>query len=445
MGQTRKQTKSTMIVEMENTANDFLNMLNENEPDKINSEKRKDVETQIFWESENLIYEKQQRMGISVTMEMEPNHSSKEVGTVDGEVRSFSDNGDSYSGVSQRLVNVERKFWMGNRQIRKYHDVCDCRVHLLKTRVDEENRVACPNCGATGELDQFMEGCSFCGSRFTIQYFQAKVAGFSLIESMESKMAGITKNMIKTYVVMFLALFLILMIVPHSLAYFRFGLGFGVIQKMFFTVYKFFFLMFFTVLFSNILIRSKGFMKNESVVTAAFPSFDFMGFMQDLEYRLRAIYMADDVSKLQAVTDYNLEAFIREHENVFDVSISNINFLEAFHNPATGDDCISVEVTVKMYRLSGKAVRECYENLTLNIAKHRGGYLSPCAIRQFKCEACGNNLHILKSTKCDYCGHEIDKFSLGWTIQGCSWKKRMNYYRTIPKVGFVIALVILLL
>ena len=65
-------SNTRIIAEMEDNANAFLNLLNENEEDKLNSKRRLDLETQVYWESENLTLEKQKKMQVAVTLELEP-------------------------------------------------------------------------------------------------------------------------------------------------------------------------------------------------------------------------------------------------------------------------------------------------------------------------------------------------------------------------------------
>ena len=447
-------SNTRIIAEMEDNANAFLNLLNENEEDKLNSKRRLDLETQVYWESENLTLEKQKKMQVAVTLELEPYTPKRETSMMEdgrGMVHEVVDNGDSYTGQVHRLVRVQRRIWKNGRQVKKYRDICDCRVHLLKSRVDAENRVACPNCGGLGTVESYVDGCDYCGARFAVNYFKSKVAGFSLVESLTERANGISKRMFVTYIVGFLVLFFAMWGMPFGLqAGYGTGFGagfavFGVMEKMFFTVFKMFFIMFFTTLALKIFIFPQNQGKNANVVRERIPEFDETEFRQDLEYRLKALLMAGDGRCLGGISDCDLSEFIEAHGDVFDMSISGIKYLSASFHQATGDDCISLVATVKLYRLRGSFVSESYENITLHVARQRTAHVSPCVVRQYKCSSCGNAINIFDGGKCDYCGTELDKFSLGWVVQGCSWEKKMNTYRVIPVAVGIISILILII
>lgn len=445
--------------EMEDVANDYLNLLNCQE-NRLHSTRRMEQETQGFWESENLVLERQNQMGIDMVLELAPHDWKGEFScSLDhrGEV-TLSKIGDNYAGVSQRIVDVNRKIYRNGKCIKTYKDICDCRVNLLKNDVNDENMVACPNCGGFGTIESYADGCDFCGSKFSVNYFKSKVSGFSLIEDLSLKVNGWRNRAFKGYIIIFILVFCanFLSIGMGGFGHILFNNPYPSVDRMMTSMMiaqgtmlllpKLFFMVFLLFAGTIFVFRNKKTYNSQELAYGVIPEFNEYEFAQELEHRLKCLMMADNSTQLELISDCESWAFTECHRDVFDLTVSSIKFISVRYNPQTEDDCVTVEAMVKLYRNSGKSVKESYERITLNMAKHRTATMNQRVnLRQYKCPSCGNNINIFKGCTCEFCHNRMDKFSLGWVVQGISYTPAQNLYRLIPVVAGVIALIIFIL
>ena len=166
---------------------------------EMNDEQLTGITTQPFWQSMRLskrrLAEKGLTMDVTVKEKVQRNNSKNQdllaVFTLLYHIitkgNHFTDSADyrkdganlveNYSGE----VTTERTYFYKGKKIcrRKDHEICSANV--LSTEVDGEN-ASCPNCGNIGKISGFIDGCEYCGSKFTVQDFEPKISAFALEE-----------------------------------------------------------------------------------------------------------------------------------------------------------------------------------------------------------------------------------------------------------------------
>lgn len=86
--------------------------------------------------------------------------------------------------------------------------------------------------------------------------------------------------------------------------------------------------------------------QGEQIVKQAFPEFSTEDFIQNLEYELRNIHLADTSLQVQPFATCDLTETVKSYRNVVDCSICRILFTEA--QEFTGQDVIGAEVKLRL-------------------------------------------------------------------------------------------------
>lgn len=155
--------------------------------------------------------------------------------------------------------------------------------------------------------------------------------------------------------------------------------------------------------------------QDESKVKALIPQFSTGDFLQNLEYRLRMIHMADTAEQVRFFAACDLTGTVERYQNVVDCCICGVRFLEA---EAVEDRYrLGVEVKMRLTQDTGSKIRNRYEKLRLELEGRQEIVTQQGkALREYKCPNCGGSVDILGGGVCDYCNAAVDYRNFGWII-----------------------------
>ncbi|MFR2147989.1 MAG: hypothetical protein ACLS5C_06310 [Waltera sp.] len=155
--------------------------------------------------------------------------------------------------------------------------------------------------------------------------------------------------------------------------------------------------------------------QDESKVKALIPQFSTGNFLQNLEYQLRMIHMADTAEQVRFFAVCDLTGTVERYQNVVDCCICGVRFLKA---EAVEDRYrLSVEVKMRLTQNTGSKIRNRYEKLRLELEGRQEIVTQHGkALREYKCPNCGGSVDILGGGVCDYCNVAVDYRNFGWII-----------------------------
>ena len=155
--------------------------------------------------------------------------------------------------------------------------------------------------------------------------------------------------------------------------------------------------------------------QDESKVKALIPQFSTGNFLQNLEYQLRMIHMADTAEQVRFFAVCDLTGTVERYQNVVDCCICGVRFLKA---EAVEDRYrLSVEVKMRLTQDTGSKIRNRYEKLRLELEGRQEIVTQHGkALREYKCPNCGGSVDILGGGVCDSCNVAVDYRNFGWII-----------------------------
>lgn len=376
--------------------------------------------TQPFWQSLCLSGKRLQQRDLTVDMEMqEPMRPAD----YDGPKK----DGYDYTCHRTKAVKMRRTYYRKGKKIATLKTPEIVEANFLKADVQGDMAI-CPNCGHEGKLSSYIDGCDACGAKFLVSDFETKVSGFSLEEDARQKSisnfikAGVTVGIVAVALALLAIcaggiMFLLLALgrngynAVKAAAAMMLGIGFA---PVFFRS-LFFMAIIFVVMIVVMEKHRKPKIQDESKVKALIPQFSTGNFLQNLEYQLRMIHMADTAEQVRFFAVCDLTGTVERYQNVVDCCICGVRFLKA---EAVEDRYrLSVEVKMRLTQDTGSKIRNRYEKLRLELEGRQEIVTQHGkALREYKCPNCGGSVDILGGGVCDYCNVAVDYRNFGWII-----------------------------
>lgn len=376
--------------------------------------------TQPFWQSLRLSRKRLQQRELTVAMDMqEPSRLADYEGP--------KKDGYDYTCRRTQAVKMRRTYYRGGKRIAFMKTPEIAAASFLQADVQGEMAV-CPNCGHEGKLSGYIDGCDACGAKFLVSDFETKVSGFSLEEDAQQKSIS---NFVKAGVTVAITAiaFAVLAICAGGIMFLLLALGrngfhavkaaaammLGVGLAPVFFRSLFFMVIIFLVMMIVMEVYRKPRIQEESKVKTLIQEFSTGNFLQNLEYQLRMIHLADKAEQVCFFAACDLDDVVARYQKVVDCCICRVRFLEA---EAVGDSYrISVEVKMRLTLDTGKKIRNRYEKIRLELEGRRDVVAQHSrALREYKCPNCGGSVDILGGGVCEYCNTTVDYRNFGWII-----------------------------
>lgn len=376
--------------------------------------------TQPFWQSLCLSKKRLQQQNLTVDMEMQ---ESVRPADYDGPKK----DGYDYTCRRTKTVKMRRTYYRKGKKIGFLKTPEIVEANFLKADA-QGDMVICPNCGHEGKLSGYIDGCNACGAKFLVSDFETKVSGFSMEEDARQKSisnfikAGVTVGIVAIALALFTIcaagiVFLLLALGRNGYHAVRAAaammLGIGFVPVFFRSL--FFMAILFVVMIVVMEAHRKPKIQDESKVKSLIPEFSTGNFLQNLEYQLRMIHMADTAEQVRFFAACDLDGTVAKYQTVVDCCICGLRFLGA---EVQGDHYrLSAEVKMRLTQDTGSKIRNRYEKLRLElegrpeIVTQHGK-----ALREYKCPNCGGSVDILGGGACAYCNTAVDYRNFGWII-----------------------------
>ena len=376
--------------------------------------------TQPFWQSLRLSGKRLQQRNLTVDMDMQ---EPERLADYDGPKK----DGYDYTCRRTKAVKMRRTYYRKGKKIGTLKTPEIAEANFLKADVQGDMAV-CPNCGHEGKLSSYIDGCDACGAKFLVSDFETKESGFPLEEAARQKSisnfikAGVTVGIVAIALALLAIcaggiMFLLLVLgrngynAVKAAAAMMLGIGFA---PVFFRSLLFMATIF-VVMIAVMEVHRKPKIQDESKVKALIPEFSTGDFLQNLEYRLRMIHMADTAEQVRFFAACDLTGTVERYQNVVDCCVCGVRFLEA---EAAGDGYrLSVEVKMRLTQDTGSKICNRYEKLRLELEGRQEIVTQHGkALREYKCPNCGGSVDILGGGVCDYCNTAVDYRNFGWII-----------------------------
>ena len=406
---------------------------------------QKDV-TQIFWYILSLQKRRLERKKIRTHMSSE---RLRYGGMQPVRRKKYFDGKYQICDVSETVEARQTYVSAGGKKLHEEKHLQSAWYRILNASEVGKHNLICPNCGVETTREKLIDGCDFCGTKFTVEDLGRRISDFCFRTDYEAEYARYTDTretyawrvgMIVGVPVLILCLIGAVLYAgdvggPFTLriAAVMFAAAFPTAAAVFVAEILFFIFLFPLIQAkASITYLSKRRMEAlkederadreaEKTVRAFDPLFSISGFYADVQSKLAAIHFAENRQEAAAFSenetaDRQIEARISDYRDLFDLETD----LLRLDDYRVKDGMQEALVTAQLQNLSEKdgTVRKEKERIILHLVKSASCKSQTiCAPSFTVCKKCGTSLSLMDGRTCPSCGNERKLSDTGWAIR----------------------------
>lgn len=380
--------------------------------------------TQPFWQSMYLSKKRLNNKGLDVDIRFSEEKGNR-INTI-----SVVNDGKNIIGTYKDNIIEEKSFKKDGRTIYDHKGKKMWIGNVIKAR-DENNMVACPNCGNMGDISSYINGCDYCNSRFQVEDFEEKVSSFVVSDDEKRKVQNISTRCslgaIIAGIVMIIAMIVSFIVVIINQVNYKPGnynanatiifasliTGFPIFIKVFIGLIIVFVLIAVVV---NRIRKNEVIEKNEVYYRLKnINGFVPEKFVQNLEYKLRNIHFAEKVEEVSAFASVPVDKIIEKYQDIIECSLYKVKFED--YKSVQGKDIIKLSCIMQISKMINNKIYEEGEKLVIYLSKKSDITEKDFgAIRFISCGNCGSSINILNGGVCEYCGTRLNYADYDWII-----------------------------
>lgn len=427
----KHKTKQKML----SKASAFLHIQNQYFSDKKTDADMTRITTQPFWQSIRLSKMRLCEKGlISETVIAK---ASKPMSFV-----SDSDNSRSEVGNFIQPIKEHKKIYADGHLIFSKKDDKFISVSAIKAKGDEEN-ACCPNCGSYGKISSYIDGCDYCGSKFTVNDFEEKISSYALVENTPKKVINTFKFLaliIGGLAVLFgivSVASIILAIIANmsssssmetsSLIVFMIA---SELAPVFWNVFIYTGILFVIILILAFKLLGNRINKTQ-MVKSQIKGFIPEEFAQNLEFKLRNIHFASTAKEVNVYSTFDLDNVIADYKDVIECTLSKLTFTNV--KKQENVYILDVDAICALTKYHNNKVQIESEKISLTMSAPEDLQSQTLgSIHCYYCPNCSGTINLLNGGVCDYCGTKMDYSKYSWMIEKYESKGKVaNPFRKI--------------
>lgn len=256
----------------------------------------------------------------------------------------------------------------------------------------------CPNCGSVGKLDEFVNGCPYCGTYYNLDYDSRELGSKHYYDLTVKGNGYIVRTLIKDIIVSFVASLIFILVTSRTFTIFDMGkvlLGTVLISAILFFV---FYYIDAAIILSSVKKKKEELNKKQLEFWNRMSNYkiDKVTFYNNLNYELRKFYYSD---KNPSIIDYDILDYnwFNEEENE-----------NGFY--------IKVNVDIRLVEFIKGKVKSKLLNETYKFKRGKVDKELCSGVNVIKCYNCGASIDATKG-ECEYCGSK-NNYLQEWYLVG---------------------------
>ncbi|WP_349688107.1 zinc ribbon domain-containing protein [Acidaminococcus sp. DS4831] len=338
-------------------------------------------------------------------------------------------------------IAAVRTFKQGDRIIKRIKDSEVAHFTMLSANQVGGNMVTCPSCGNTTTRENLLDGCDYCGTKFTVEDMENRVDSFGLRRDFRTNQSK--KNAVKELIYPWTTLIMMTPLIYFGLLgtfvylsepniFLKLVVGIFIAGLLGLLGWCFRSMFLLLMLPIGIMIStSSGAMKRKMIysrkeeeeqekrmadqVRKTDPLFSLQSFFGGIQNKLSAIHYAEFPKEINAFSEKDLSSLIEKYKNVVDVDIQKIT-MESYRQDEKLQSA-DVSAKLRLLELQGNRIKERSEKLKIRMIKDASCKTQAvCGVSVMRCQGCGASLSLMEGKTCSYCGRNLDLKSYDWVI-----------------------------
>ena len=396
--------------------------------------------TQLYWHM--LLLQKRRMNKKRVSLDFEAERKSYDGLSVTK--KNYFDGKYEITDVSER-ISANRKYLLGQKIVYNKRDKELANYSILNTRQSEEkDKYTCPNCGSESSMSNLLDGCDFCGTKFTIDDLRMRVGSFALRHDFSVAYAKYKDQRayygIRAFIVGAIPGFILGMVGMIAAANeMDEGIVMTIAASLFVSAFTaaalgaFAWGCFWALIFpflqakqSVAYITGKKLAElaskdaaNEKIVEEIRKTdslFSVSYFFNSIQNKLAAIHFADNMTEISAFAACDLKSFEGKYSSVIDMDVLSFELIT--FEPAKALNRIVLDAELSLITAVGDKCNEIKEKVRLSLVKASDCRTEAvCEPKVLTCKGCGASLSLLNGGKCAHCGGTLDLKQYDWVIE----------------------------
>lgn len=369
----------------------------------------------------------------SLSMQISLQNSKKEVDSVlagkDGKYTIY----EVHKLMTKKLV-----FFHHNQKIKRYQKDCEIILDVIET-VHSQSEYSCPCCGHMDVMENFFDGCNYCGTQFNFEDFQAKVNQVRFRDTAMITFHGLTYALLYIKQLSLccgglgvLAYHLIRMIMPYfgkvppsgiynlflgTLGAFIYGTFLG--GPAIFAVSILLSLIWAVIV--NPVVTAKynnDIWKNNMIagkIRKKDAAFSAESLITILNSRMQVLHFANDKAETEAFIKCDVRNLLPRYENIVYLNMERCRMDKCWMDEHF--QYIIADLILQCFYFNGKKVKQMKEKVRVRL-KRRASAITQILNEKvyLACPNCGASLSLKNGCKCLYCNSEPDLANIDWVI-----------------------------
>lgn len=423
-------TKALQLQQFRNAYNDFFNKDGIKENSTLQSHT-----TQLLWHVLFLQKRRMDRNGITMELDTEWKRVRPRILSS----ASCFDGRFQLEEISEQLM-AERRYLKAGKVLFRYRSKEAARYTRLSARQAGKDLLICPNCGSSTTRDNLMDGCDYCGTRFTVEDLRDRVSAFGLRPDfyVREQRREIVTDLIGPTISMALMLlpslfgFLGAFVYMTENIFMRFITGLvaaallgllGWCMSMFGTFVVVPAVAAISIFWEKMNYRLRvadrkreaADRKMANLVRAGDPNFSIQSFYSNISNKLASVIFAETPQQVNDFSERDLSQLLPGYADVMDMDVRTMQ-LNRYGN-ADGWQWAEVQADLRLLRYNGVRLKPSNQRVTLTLLKSAACKTQAVGTSAaLSCPGCGSSLSLLEGKTCRYCGRPLDFKQHDWVI-----------------------------
>lgn len=446
-----KSDLDRMLVSFRKHYSEFLSKPHVFENDAV----QQDV-TQIFRNVMQFQKNRLTRLGLTCEMVLRRMQYTNEKGIT---TEIYSDGKYSITEVREEVA-ARTVYKKDGKEIFTKQDKDTANYTIIKAQQVGEDKILCPNCGVETTREVLLDGCDYCGTKFTVEDLGSRIAVFAFRPDYKLRYEKYLRQRNKLLLDGLLAAVVAVFLGFTTYAVLHFselleeasgGIILTILADLFAIVIASpVYIISFLIVYANYIIPAVailGFIswritkavraiKNsamlardrEKEIRRFDPNFSIASFYSGLQNKLSSVIFAENQDQIQAFAAKDLSPLLGKYDNVVGVDVNRME-IKGYRTDQMLQH-IDVDTVLLLTRYTGKKCYTQREHIRVQLAKAASCKTQAvCAPAVLTCKGCGASLDLLRGKRCPYCGRYMDLIQHDWVIQDlqrgiAAWKLR---------------------
>lgn len=400
--------------------------------------------TQIFRNIMQLQKNRLSRLGLTCEMVIRRMQYTKESGLTTG---SYSDGKYNITDIKEEVA-AKTIYKKDGQVIHTKQDKDTANYTVIQAKQIGGDRIICPSCGAETTREALLDGCDYCGTKFTVEDLGSRIAVFAFRSDFKLRYEKYLRRRNKVLAGMLMAVIIAVFLgftvyavtqFPHLLAEADGGIILTLLADLFAIVIASpVYIISFIVVYARYIIPIAailGFVswriskavravkdapmlarEREKEIRRADPNFSIANFYSGVQNKISSVIFADTEEQIQSFAQGDLTPLLGKYTDVVGMDVDRMEIKRYFSDSLLQH--ADVDAVLLLTRYTGKRCVTRREYIRLKLVKSSECKTQVvCAPAVLKCRGCGTSLDLLQGKRCPYCGRELEMIQYDWIIQ----------------------------